>query len=63
MQRKSDTFDAIIGTIVVGCLVTGLAGLLGALFAFFSGGWLGAGVCLVAAALALGLAANAVLRE
>jgi hypothetical protein len=48
--------------VVIASLVTGLAGLLVAVFAFFGGEWVGAGLCLAAAVLAFGLTANAILR-
>jgi hypothetical protein len=46
-----------------GCGITGLASLIMALFPFFNGEFLSAGIYLLAAALSFGLMANAVLRE
>ncbi len=43
--------------------ITGFASLIMALFPFFNGDFISAGVCLLAAALSFGLMANAVLRE
>jgi hypothetical protein len=63
MEGKADRFDAILGIMVTATLVTGLAGLLAGVLAFFTAEWVGVGVCLGAAALAFGLAANAVLRK
>ena len=56
-------FEAVLGTVVIAGLVTGFAGLLGAVFAFFNADWVGVGVCLAAAAIAFGLLTNAILRE
>ena len=55
--------EQVTGIAVIASLITGLAGLIGALFAFFNFNWIGVGVCLIAAALAFGLVANAVLRS
>lgn len=43
--------------------ITGFASLIMALFPFFNGEFLSAGIYLLAAALSFGLMANAVLRE
>ncbi len=43
--------------------ITGFAGLVMAVFPFYIGDFLSAGICLLAAALSFGLMANAVLRE
>lgn len=63
MEKKSNTFDVLLGIGVVFGLVTGIAGLLTAVYAFFSGEWLGTGLCLLAAAVAFGQIANALLRK
>ena len=63
MQGPTGKFDAILGIVVVAGLATGFAGLIVALFAIFTGDWTGAGLGLVAAALAFGLLANAILRD
>ena len=44
-------------------VVTGIASLVVAVFSFASANWVGAGICLVSAALAFGLVANALLRH
>ena len=49
MEKKSKT---VLGIVIMAELVTGFAGLLVALFAFFSAEWVGASLCLGAAALA-----------
>ncbi len=63
MEKKPNRLEAVLGIVVIASLVTGFSGLLVAVFAFFSAEWVGAGVCLGAAALAFGLVANALLRE
>jgi hypothetical protein len=63
MKDKNRNFNAILGIVVIACLFTGLAGLLGALFASFNYNWIGVGICVGAAALSFGLLANAILRE
>ena len=45
------------------CVITGWLGVLGAGVLFAREGYVGAGICLIAAALAFGLRANAVLRH
>jgi hypothetical protein len=40
-----------VGVVMMGSVVTGVAGLIAALFAFFSRDFVAAGICLVAAAL------------
>lgn len=55
--------ETIAGVAVVCAMITGYASLAVAAFAFFSMNWVGAGVCLVAAALSFGLVANASLRR
>lgn len=63
MDHNSDGLKRVIGLAMVGCGVTGVASLVAALFPFLSGEFVGAGLCLLAAAVSLGLLANAVLRE
>ena len=63
MEKRHRKFDAVLGLVVIGSLVTGFAGLIAALLAFSSYNWIGIGICLGAAALAFGLLANALLRE
>jgi hypothetical protein len=55
--------DTIIGLVTLGGAITGVAGLVAALVAFFSGEFVATGVCLIAAALSFGLLANALIRE
>ncbi len=62
MNRKARS-KAVLGTVIIAGLATGFAGLLGAVFAFFSADWVGVGVCLAAAAIAFALLTNAILRE
>ena len=63
MARRANRLEAVLGIVVIASLFTGFSGMLVAVFAFFSAEWVGAGVCLGAAALAFGLVANALLRE
>jgi hypothetical protein len=63
MKEKRDKFDAVLGILVIGIVVTGAAGLLAALFAAFTADWFGVGICLIAAALSFGHAVNALLRD
>lgn len=53
----------IVGLLAFACIIVGIGSIVAALFAFFGGEFVGAGLCLLAAALAFGLLANAVLRE
>lgn len=63
MEKKSTRFETLLGIAVVTGLITGFAGLLGAVFAFFNSDWMGTGICLIAAALAFGLISNSLLRN
>lgn len=62
MSNGRKRLDTIIGLAALGSSVTGVVSLVVALFPIFSGEFLAAGVCLLAAALSFGLLANAVLR-
>ena len=53
----------LIGIATLGAAITGVFALLAGLFAFLSGQWQAAGVCLLAASLAFGALANALLRR
>jgi len=57
-QTRWVTAIAIVGTVLAGVL-----GLVGAWFAFFNVDSAGFGVSVLASALAFGLLANAILRE
>jgi uncharacterized membrane-anchored protein len=63
MMAEEKQPHQLIGVILYGALITGIASLLAAVVAFFSGDLSGAGMCLVAAALAFGLTLNALLRH
>jgi hypothetical protein len=63
MGIKPNRFEAVLGIMAIASVVTGFGGLLVAVFAFFSPGWVETGLYLVAAALAFGLAASALLRR
>ncbi len=62
-MAQSDRSTQLVGRIFAQCEVVGSLGVIGAIVAFTQGEWRAGGLCLVAAALAVGLAANAVLRE
>ena len=53
----------LIGLATLGASITGVFALFAALFAFLSGQWQAAGVCLLAAGVAFGALANALLRR
>ena len=61
MSGKSRATDSVLGVVVIGSVVTGVASLIAALFPFFSADFVGAGVLLIAAALSFGLFGVAVL--
>lgn len=64
MKQDGQKSSAIPGIVVFGCFVVGFAGLIAAgvgMFEFEDP--TGAGVCLVASAIAFGLAANAIFRK
>jgi len=63
MDKKPNRFELVLGLAVVATLATGLIGLVMAAIASFNSDWTGAGLSLVAAALAFGLLTNAVLRR
>lgn len=53
----------VVGIAIISSLFIGFVSFIAAVFAFFNNNWIGIGVCLIAAALAVGLLANAVLRN
>lgn len=61
MQDKSGWVNSLVGISTIGGVITGIAGLLVALVSVLSGELLAAGACLIAAALAFGLLAGALL--
>jgi hypothetical protein len=63
MDNQMTKLDALLGRSVIAGVVTGFFALVAAFFAFFEGDWMGAGICLTAAALAFGLVSNAMLRD
>ncbi len=63
MGSTSYKTDSLLGTALVASMVTGAGGILAAVAAALSGEWVGAGICLLAAALAFGSASNALLRR
>ena len=64
MKQDRRQASMIPGITIIGCFVVGVAGLLGAIAGMFDfNNPTGAGACLVASAIAFGLAANAVFRK
>lgn len=55
--------ETLAGVAVICGMAAGFAGFLVAVFSFFSGNLVGAGVSLAAAGLSFGLVANASLRK
>ena len=53
----------VVGVATLGSVIAGIIALFASLFAFASGQWQAAGVCLIASAIAFGALANAVLRR
>lgn len=62
MSENRRTLDAMIGLATVGSGVTGIASFILALLAFLNADFAAGGTLMLAAALSLGLLANAVLR-
>ena len=62
MSEDRKKLDTVIGLATIGSSVVGVASLIAALLALADGEYVAVGMCLAAAALALGLLANAVLR-
>ena len=63
MSENRRKFETLIGLVILGGAITGVAGFVAALVAFFSGEFVATGACLIAAALSFGLLANALIRE
>ena len=63
MSKDHKTLGSMIGIAVFGGAITGIVGLVVGVGAAMVGEPVAAGIALVAAALAFGMLANAVLRE
>jgi len=63
MAENRNKLSTVIGLATVGAGFTGVVSLIAALFSLIDSDFAAAGTCLIAAALAFGLLANAVLRE
>jgi O-antigen/teichoic acid export membrane protein len=63
MKQTENRITVVVGLSVILCIITGLISLLVTYFAFFGADWTGAGISLIAAALAFGLLSNALLRD
>jgi len=62
-MKKGKLADALVGLAALGCAITGVVSLVGALWPLVSADYVAASVCLAAAALAFGLLTNALLRD
>ena len=62
-MKKGKLADALVGLAALGCAITGVVSLVGALWPLVSANYVAASVCLAAAALAFGLLTNALLRD
>lgn len=60
-ERKRQ--DTLVGLAILGSGITGVASLIVGLVSLLDGDLIAVGVCLIAAALAFGLLANALLSE
>jgi hypothetical protein len=63
MSKATEKAETAGGLAIIGGLVAGFAGLVGAVVSLFTLNLLGAGVCLAAAGISFGLVANAVWRD
>jgi len=64
LNHNRDPQSSLPGITVFGCVLTGIAGLIGAIYTFSElDDGVGAGICLVASAIGFGLAANAMFRK
>jgi hypothetical protein len=63
MDKKPNRFDFIVGIAVIAGLITGCFAFSLAAFALIKAEWIGVGLSLLAAAIAFGLLANAMLRK
>lgn len=63
MNEEQKSASSIVGLAVLGSLITGFVSIAAALFLFITSEFVGAGVCLTAAALSFGLLVNAILRK
>ena len=63
MNNQPRGLGTVLGLAAFGPALVGIAGFIGALIAFFSGEYVGAGVLLAASALAFGFLSVAVLGK
>lgn len=61
-NKERRSYDSLIGWAVGGAILTGFGGLLFALIGGLFGDWSGAGISLVASAIAFGSLLNGLLR-
>lgn len=55
--------NTLVGAAYIGCMFTGIASLMAALFPFFIGEFLPAGIFMIAAALSFGSLALALMKK
>jgi len=63
MSDEHKRQDTLVGLAILGSGITGVASLIVGFISLSDGDLIAVGVCLIAAALAFGLLANALLRE
>ena len=63
MNDQVRGLGTVLGLAAIGPAIVGIVGLIAALFLFFSGDFIGAGVLLAASALSFGLLSVAVLGK
>ena len=63
MSDRIQSINTLIGIATIGCIVTGVISLFGALFPLLNGEFLPAAIFLIAAALAFGSIAIALIRK
>ena len=63
MKEENKGLGTILGFATIGPVIVGIVSLVGALFPFFDGDFIGSGVLLIASALSFGLLSIAVLGK
>ncbi len=63
MNDQSRVLGTVLGLAAIGPAIVGIAGFIGALFPFFNGDFVGAGILLAASALSFGLLSVAVMGK
>ena len=63
MDKKAEKVNTLLGITMAASLVTGFGALFTAFLASLSDDWVGAGICLVASAIAFGSVAHLIVRR